>query len=391
MCKKHFIILVVLTSVLAGIAFFQGKGRVKDQEELSNLPLLFPELKDKLAEVTTLKIFKKLGVPKVTLVKNEDHWVVQEKHHYPADVKKINRLLLALSEARFLEAKTEQAENYAQLGVMSLENEKELDKGVQLEILGPGGTVFVSLLVGEYRMGANGGTHVRKPNEEKSWLASGELAAPALVHAWLDKEVIHIRPDSIQKVNLTPPKGKPFIVFKESLKEPHFVVADLSKKIKLSSEGGVDILASGLSHLYLEDILPKEAVDWKRQTAVTQVTYQLFDGLVVQGKLAKVKDKNILALQAFTEPTILKDGKDAKASLAEADNPATADTLDQFKTRLESYAYVIPGYSADLMRKRLEDFIDKTPKEETTPSNKVHPRPSPELKEKPKVETALSE
>lgn len=170
MNKKQLIVLGSITAFFGVIAFFQTDFK---SEEASQ-SLLFPELQNQLAEVQTIKIF-----PSVTLIKQQEKWVVQEKYNFAADTQKINRWLLALAESTLVEEKTSRRENYTKLGI---------EKGTPIEVLGQGNTVLASLVIGETRPGSIGGTFVRKSTEKKVWLVSGDLFIyPDATH-WIKKE-----------------------------------------------------------------------------------------------------------------------------------------------------------------------------------------------------------
>ncbi|MDE0759374.1 MAG: hypothetical protein OSB45_14545, partial [Pseudomonadales bacterium] len=65
---------------------------------------LFPELPTRLAGLSSLQVQSQAD--KVTLLRQEDGWVVAERDHYRADFSKINSLVEALAKARLVERKT---------------------------------------------------------------------------------------------------------------------------------------------------------------------------------------------------------------------------------------------------------------------------------------------
>ena len=78
---------------------------------------LYPALKNELNAVTAVRIFQPGDTRAVELLRKDSRWTVTERSGYAADGAKVRKLLLALAEAKPVEEKTFNPENYPALGV----------------------------------------------------------------------------------------------------------------------------------------------------------------------------------------------------------------------------------------------------------------------------------
>jgi hypothetical protein len=104
MNRKQFLILVIILVVLggAGLAlFWQDIANYRESGARIGAKLL-PEVK--IAEVAQVRL--KDAHQEVTLVSKGEHWVVQERGDYPANVQDISALLVKLIDLKVTQAET---------------------------------------------------------------------------------------------------------------------------------------------------------------------------------------------------------------------------------------------------------------------------------------------
>src|ERR687891_1056801 len=104
MNQKQFMILVIALVVLggAGIAmYWQNISAYRESGSKIGAKIL-PGLK--IAEVAQIELAD--AKTKTTLVRKENHWVVQERENYPADFKAISDLTIKLAELKVIQSDT---------------------------------------------------------------------------------------------------------------------------------------------------------------------------------------------------------------------------------------------------------------------------------------------
>lgn len=326
--------------------------------------LLYPELSKQLDAVQAVRIFKAGDARAVELTKADDAWVVSERSGYAADATKLRNLLRSLAEAKVIEEKTSNAENYKSLGVEDVKDAAAA--GVRIEI--SGAPTAVNLIVG--KSGTGGGSqYVRRANEPQSWLVGAAIDASATPEAWLRKDVIDVSADRIQSASVATGEHKPYTAAKKTRADADFVVTDLPKGKKPRTPSVANSLATALAGVTLSDAQPASSFADSPPTA--RATYKTFDGLIVELQGRQRADKRYIELKASydaalaeqfklaTEPAKPADDKaappDAKPAATEKkDVAAEAQTIN---ARAAGWAYEIPSYKYEQIFKTVEELI----------------------------------
>ena len=153
--------------------------------------LLFPNLKEQLSGLTSIKVTKSDG-NSVSILKQDGRWVLQEKSGYEVDFSKLSRFLVQFSEHRIVEEKTSIPSNHSRLGVAGND---------------PGAGASVILMPGEYSLlvgneAPSQGSFVRYPGDSQVYLTNKPVEASADWLEWIDPVVINIDPANVREVNI---------------------------------------------------------------------------------------------------------------------------------------------------------------------------------------------
>ncbi len=138
--------------------------------------------------------------PSVTVHKQGDEWTVAERANYPADVPKLRKLLLALSDAKIREEKTSDPANYSIIGVE--DPTKAGATGAQLELIAKQGKQDV--IVGKP---VEQGSFVRRVGEKSSYIVEPAISFEAEPRYWIDTRLLDISADKIQSIQFKPDTG----------------------------------------------------------------------------------------------------------------------------------------------------------------------------------------
>lgn len=198
MSRQQFIALLIAALVALSAAVFLSTRR-NAAGEVHGQPLL-PALSDELNTVTSLSVLKGSKTPAVTVHKQGDEWTVEQRANYPADVSKLRRLLLSLSDAKILEEKTSNPANYSIIGVE--DPTKAGATGAQIELVAKGGKQDV--IVGK---AAEQGSFVRRAGEKSSFMVEPAISFEAEPRYWIDTRLLDLSADKIQSIQFKPETG----------------------------------------------------------------------------------------------------------------------------------------------------------------------------------------
>jgi Domain of unknown function (DUF4340) len=322
------VVLVVVAAVALATGGYSVNRAGPDQRAL-------PGLADKLGDVASVSVRR--GGLDLTFMRDGNDWLVAQKGDYPAASGKIRRIVLALADMTLVEEKTREPDLYPRLEVEGSGN----GKSTLVTLRDKSSTVLARVIVGKQRydrLGAgNNGVYVRKPGHPQSWLARGSLDFSDDTANWLDRKIVDIPDDRVEKVSLTQPDGST-LVLNRAVPNAKFAVAGAPANAKYKDETALGEPAMALETLDLDDVQPatKLRVPDKR---VTAASYTSFDGLTVSLRLFQHDNRNWIALAAAGSGKAI----------------AEARTIDN---RVSRWVYAIPSYKAKMMETRLADLLE---------------------------------
>ena len=203
MSRQQFIALTVAALIAISAALFFSTRR-NSPPDVHGAALL-PALAGELDTISSLSVLKGSATPTVTVHKQGDQWTVAERANYPADVSKVRKLLLTLSDAKIREEKTSNPDNYAIIGVEDAS--KAGATGAEIELTAKSGKlgVIVGKPVGQ-------GNFVRRPAEKVSYVAEPGISFEAEPRFWIDTRLLDIASDKIQSIEFKPAAGPGYVV-----------------------------------------------------------------------------------------------------------------------------------------------------------------------------------
>ena len=373
MNRKQFIILGVVAAVVAILAVVIGNIQ-SGRHEATPQGQLYPSLEAQLNSVTKISVRKAGDIP-VTIVWENDRWTVAEKAGYPADVGRLRQTLMSLANAKLVEAKTRNPDHYPKLGVQDID---KAEADVQrLDLLDKDGETVVQVLIGQTDKG--GGSYVRKVGDEQSWLVSEQISMATKAADWLDKNLIQIKPERIQRVDVRPVEGLGFALIKSDPQQKEFQLEQQVPEGKRIKPGQPRRLAAALNRVTLDDVLVVDEQLIDSDTKWHAANFKTFDGLRIEVKLREVDDKHYLKLLAQLEPEAKQQGpkEPAKEANNESDTTATegvlktheevAQDVEQLQQRFQSRTFIVSSYTANALgltyEEMLEDLEEKDPDE----------------------------
>lgn len=305
-------------------------------DPLQGTPVL-PALSNQLDDVGRVALVH--GDTKLTLVRKDKNWVVEEKEGYPADPVKLRQTLLGLADLRFVEPKTRKPELYPRLEVEDAG--KKGAKSTLITVADRKGSMLGEVIAGKRRDDQLGsgtdGIYVRKPGDAQSWLASGTLDVSGETVKWLDRQFIDLPEKRVKQAVQTQPDGTS-ITIRRDKPEDKLTLAELPAGKKLKSDGVLDEPAAALAGLELTDVRPAKGFDFPK-TGVAKAEYTTFDGLTVTVELIEKDGTNWLKLRA-------------------AGSGDAAKKAAEINARTGGWVYAVAAYKASALRTKLADLVE---------------------------------
>ena len=197
------LLALVIAAVLAvaGGWYFGTATEPVQHTAIDTGELMFPDLTAKLKDARRVEITTKGKVTAIEL--KNGVWGVADRGGYPVQETKLRGLLTSLTELRLVEPRTTDPAEFSRLGVEDPMSDKAGTANL-LRVLSGDGKPIVSVIVGHRRMRTRGNVpeqvYVRRPGDNRSWLAEGSLQADADPQVWLDRDIMNISHTLITKV-----------------------------------------------------------------------------------------------------------------------------------------------------------------------------------------------
>jgi hypothetical protein len=361
MRQKTLIALAIVTVPVLAAAIFIPSQHAAAVKTAETGPV-FPALKDWLSGAAKITVTDAGGT--VTLTRAVPAapadangapvtgWVLADKGGYPVQDALIRPIVTGLLALHTTEAKTERPKLYDRLAVDDPTATKG-SKAKQIELANGDGASIVKLIVGRRRYDAIGGgdsIYIRKPEDDRAWLAQPAFDVPADAMGWIDQKILELIPDKIKSVVLTPVGGKPLVLEREN-EGDKLAIRDLPKDASLRTNTPGNDVASTLRYLDFTDVRPAAAVTGAA-TATVEATR--FDGLGVTIKLFDQTDGTWAEITAKAEGDAAKDA-------------------DEIVTRTKGWAYKIAPQRVKLLETKLADLLTPV----TAPAEAPKPAATP--------------
>jgi Domain of unknown function (DUF4340) len=319
MSRQRFIALLVAAALAISGAMYLSTQRNLQKEMRGGM--LLPTLSGELGTVTALSVRKGSPAPAVTLHMVSGRWTVAERGDYPADVSKLRKLLLALSDAKIVEEKTSNPANFSLIGVD--DPSAAGASGAEISVTAKDGkhVVIVGKPIG-------GGNFVRRGGENISYSVEPGISFETEPRFWIESKLLEIPVSSIQSIQVKPESGAAYTVRREvtspAAKAPAPAAAAATPSAPApapaaaaatpSTPAGADFILEGtppgrkaadsaalapsptaFSGLSADDVTPASGIDFSKATIATLT---LNDGNVITVTGTTVGDKHWIQVQA---------------------------------------------------------------------------------------------
>ncbi len=185
---------------LAAALLLRPEGEVQGQ--FTPGTLAFPDLTPRLAQAIHVEIRR--GGQSTSLVRAGERWGITEASGYPARPERLRELLTGLTELRLTEERTSDPAQWSRLGVE--DPTAPGSTATLLRVRDGQGVVIAELILGRRRVRTQGNVpesiYLRRPGENRAWLAEGRLVADADPGLWLDRDIANLAPARLRRVDI---------------------------------------------------------------------------------------------------------------------------------------------------------------------------------------------
>jgi len=336
MKSRTFLLLLVVTGVLAALAFFRfggvdqkGAGPM-GQELLADLPV------NQVAKVEIID-----AENEVTLVKGETVWQVEERNGYPADFDELRKLVVKLSKVKIGRTFAGTTDSIARLSLASPRKDGAKGKGKQIILQNESGDTLADVIVGETRKseaGTGGGQYLKKSEADDVYLVDeGFPFLKASPPEWLKKEVLNIGSDDVASVTCYAGKERSPLYALSRPQKGETAQLNPVPEGRKENRSKIDQVFDALSPLTLEDVESADQMEDIDPTEQIRLVYRLYDGREVT-VLPKASDGDsyTVRLRAKEVDPAIKVSQQDTPDAASEDETATSEEEPGEETEAES-------------------------------------------------------
>lgn len=358
--KSLFFLIVAVVISYAAYHYNSKSG----QQSVDANSHLIPGLAGNLNAVSKFTVTEVGNALLSEVSKSDKGWVVNNRDGYQANIAAVRKMLNNLADAKLIEAKTANPENYSKLGVEDIDNENA--QGILFSLQGLDD-------VNEIIIGNNGSSgkntqYVRRKDQLQSWLVNKKLNLNRDVTDWLQKDILDIPPERIKTIQIKHPDGSEVNIANDGEEEYQYTLDAIAPEGMKISESEIYQVANALSSMQLRDVTTFSKLKTESITPVTTI-FKTYDGLTVTAKAYAIDIDRYFTIEVeFSAEDVderaVKASDDTEfhadiaADSAMHSNPKTASELaEKSKQKLTGWAYQFPSITQDALVKKLEFFF----------------------------------
>lgn len=352
---KKFNSLTILFIVTVVMVLLMLVTIYRAEDNNDDFGLLFPDLYEQLSQVNQIQFSS--SEDQFSLQREGEDWYINDHFNYPANFDDVKRMLIDMSEAKVLERKTDNPDQYEVIGVEGAE--PDVAGGESLEIMLSNGDEHIAgLVLGDTRdVTLETGPKqffVRRADEQESWLVQGYLQISPVMLNWIQGEILNLARERIAKVEIIQPNGNKAVLVNLGEKDK-FGTPEQGKNTTFKYEQlGYDI-AGSLHQMRMEDVQPVKQFS-RGDAEVVTAKFTTFDGLVVTSETSFSDGFYYATFDAEFNANAVKPAPD---DIQKLDILKSADEVrseaEKLEKRLAPWVYRVSGFvGTNLMRAKAD-------------------------------------
>ena len=350
---------------------------------------LFPSFRGDVARIQTVTL--KQGGQTLVLERKGDVWNVKDRGGFPVQGSKVGNLLAKLEAAELVDRKTKNPERFP---LLELEDPAAKDaKSRYIAVADDKGRTFAEAIVGKRsteQFGAGkGGTYVRRPSANETWLVNAEIDVNTAVNQWVDTTIFEAEIAKVARVSSEAPGEAKLVIEREAGKPANkdgYKLADMPAGKKLKQEYALEDIVNAFARVEFEDVRKPPATPAAGPVSVTQ--FEADDGLRIALRSVSEGEARWATVEATAVPVAGKPAAPAapvakpdtaKPDVAKPDEKAEPGTepkveakpeptvevqaaakaaADKINARAAGWQFKLPSWKVDQFFKKQADLLD---------------------------------
>ncbi len=296
MNKNTLIGLVAVTAILIVLVVIFHQEET--MEESVAVPTeFFTGFAENPQAVHTIEIKSARGELILQRAADGSGWVLPNQGGYPANQQEVRRLINSLLGVTPLEAKTNRPENFQRVGLLDVTQPGAT--GTQVTLKGTDGREIGSLIMGNQqsdRRGLAGGLtrtmFVRRPGENQTYLAEGEVRAPVTFTSWVIRRLINIDRTRVNTMTISRADGEIVRMQKDEPTGRLFYNPDVEEGQPGRSPAVYELMMGFLESLMFSNASPKGEFPNPAEQIMT-VTARTFEGIELNFQIFREEDARV--------------------------------------------------------------------------------------------------
>ena len=345
MSPRIFLGWLVVTVVTVVLAVFVVLDRPTASFDPVSRKPVFADLRSDPDAAAKIEVKSRFG--SFSMVRDDDGWSTPDRFDYPIDANDIRRLIVSISDMRYIERKTSLPERFERLEVDDVDGINA--ESAYVRISDAAGAVLAEAIVGRpsarFIDGSVSGTYIREPGTNNVWLVSGIAHVQTRLVPWLERTIVSVPANTVARVELSSSDGT-LTLSRETPDSEDFVLADAPEG-RVLDKRKITSISRALANVDLEDLQPRSALTLPDGAQTATVT--TFDGVAVSVRLSKIDNKNWGTFSAaYTgDPSDQSDA--AKAARA---------SVDEINQRVSDWIYWLPSAAFENLTTKVDGVLE---------------------------------
>lgn len=270
--NRHRFVALLIGAVLVLCGGLYLGSRRNGTEQSPEGAVFLPGLSTELGTISEIDLRKGSPTPGVTLRRAGDQWTLAQRADYPADASKVRKLLLSLADAKIVEEKTSNPQNFPLIGVNDPGDPGATGTDITVTAKDGKHAIIIGKPIGE-------GNFARRGGENRSYTIEPGITADVEPRTWIDPRLIDVPAISIQKVEEKLAAGPGYTLHRLKAGEDGFALDGAPPPgRKVLDPKALAPSPSALSNLTADDVAAATDIDFSKPS---QAIFTLGDGNVV--------------------------------------------------------------------------------------------------------------
>jgi hypothetical protein len=344
MSPRVFLGWLVVTVVTVVLTVLVGIGNETATFDLIKREPVFSQLREAPESATQVEIKSRFG--EFTMNRSGEGWVTPEREDYPIDGGDVRRLIVGLSDMKYVERKTANPDRFYRLEVQDID--EELSDSAYVKVQNAGGDVLAEAIIGRpsarFFDGRASGTYIREPDSNNVWLVTGVTNVQTRLVPWLQREIVRIPANEVARVSVGEGEGA-YEISRVSATDETFTLTGAPEDRELDDSRATS-LSRALASVELEDVRSRGAFELPEDAVVASVS--TFAGVTVNVRLAEVDRKKWADFEAVYTGDAEDQSDAAKAARA---------AVEEINARVGDWTYWVPSATYEKLTRPLDDML----------------------------------